>query len=719
MARQTIPDEQTFAEFTVVSPTTVFPISFALLQGKVDLTVLVDGVALSQSAYSFNGTVLDGGGFSGGTVTLNTTVDDCVLRIERNVAIVRTSNFAPSNSVPVGAVDLALNRLTAVQQDQERRKLDIPAGDRAGKYVVFDANGNPTTSSGTGADDGLRTDLATAGGDSLVSFLQSGIGASDRTVRGKLREIRTPEDYNAVGDGVADDTAELQALLDASAGGVATLPKPNAVYRTTDGLVVPANTLIDGQGSTIFAEKQGETDALLFTDGGGARDLALEGPYPGGGTYESYNNGIACRGTTDPTVGPTYVKAPKLENVTVNGFGYAGVLFRYCIDESSANLAVTNCGYVGVEGLSSRNVWIRGYRADTIGPGQTGDAYGVFFDRDESGSLITDPPSYRCGATGVNISNVRANGNGQGVDSHAGIEIYYEGIVNDCDVAGAFTGSNVNGAALIAPKRCRARITGTSDHQGYGFFVVGALAGGNIVDYAEDCELELNLTGYGKDVADGSIGATDFYGTKGLRLRGSFKNPRSCGVRLNRDNYGYDIDVTVTDPHSNSFGAPASFRVISNNNKGRFAGGHRHENPALATNVAVASTRIEGSLTGLDIDFGPSHFEGLTSSHLGMQLGTTAGVRHHGQQSQSGSSSLSAVSAGTEAFLDVTFPKRFPYPPSVQITPGWPANGGGKTANLVLREDSVTETGFRVYAYPADGGAWTATGSIPFRWAAD
>ena len=126
MARLTIPDEQTFATFTVVTSTTAFPITFSLF-AKADLTVLVDNVALDQSAFTFTGTLLEGGGYDGGTVTLNTAVDDVTVRIERNVAPARTSNFAPASSVPVQSVDQALNRLTANAQDHDRRVADVEA----------------------------------------------------------------------------------------------------------------------------------------------------------------------------------------------------------------------------------------------------------------------------------------------------------------------------------------------------------------------------------------------------------------------------------------------------------------------------------------------------------------------------------------------------------------------------------------------------------------
>lgn len=176
MARLTIPDEQTFAEFTVVTSTSVFPISFSLF-AKADLTVLIDGVDLGQSGFTFAGTLLDGGGYAGGTVTLNTAVDDVTVRIERNVAASRTSNFAPANTTPTQSVDLAINRLTAGVQDLERKKLAVPAGDNAGKFMGFDADGNPIALSGTGTDAALRDDLAGATGSSLVAMLFEGTGA--------------------------------------------------------------------------------------------------------------------------------------------------------------------------------------------------------------------------------------------------------------------------------------------------------------------------------------------------------------------------------------------------------------------------------------------------------------------------------------------------------------------------------------------------------------
>lgn len=215
MARLSIPDEQTHATFTVTTSTSAFPISFSLFE-KADLRVSVDGEELDQSDFSFTGTLLDGGGYDGGTVTLNNAVDDVEVIIWRHVAPVRASNFAPSASVPVQSVDQAFNRLTAVGQDLHYLKLDAPKNPTAGSYLAYDAALNVVTSSGTGADAGLRTDLAASAGTSLVGYDD---GEND-TVAVSMQEYLRSMPIYAIAYGVTPDgtdkSAELKAVLAAA-----------------------------------------------------------------------------------------------------------------------------------------------------------------------------------------------------------------------------------------------------------------------------------------------------------------------------------------------------------------------------------------------------------------------------------------------------------------------------------------------------------------------
>lgn len=72
--------------------------------------------------------------------------------------------------------------------------------------------------------------LAAPSGSSLIGFLQAGTGATPRTVQAKLRDTISVKDFGAVGDGTTDDTAAIQAAIDADLGNVFF---PAGVYRTT------------------------------------------------------------------------------------------------------------------------------------------------------------------------------------------------------------------------------------------------------------------------------------------------------------------------------------------------------------------------------------------------------------------------------------------------------------------------------------------------------
>lgn len=91
-----------------------------------------------------------------------------------------------------------------------------------------------------------------------VTFLASGTGASQRTVLDKLRDVVSVKDFGAVGDGVADDTAAIQAAITHASSARTRLFIPNGKYKITATLTTPANGYIFLSGESVACTAQGQ-----------------------------------------------------------------------------------------------------------------------------------------------------------------------------------------------------------------------------------------------------------------------------------------------------------------------------------------------------------------------------------------------------------------------------------------------------------------------------
>jgi hypothetical protein len=168
------------------------------------------------------------------------------------------------------------------------------------------------------------------------TFLQSGAGAVQRTVDNKLKDVVSVKDFGAVGDGVADDTAAIQAALNFAGNNLLAIRRvtfPTGAY-LTDTLYVPVGIAIEGEtfsettartGSKLIQRSVG--DVLRFTPQntggklywfGAIRRLAIFGD-----TSLASGWGIAFRDSANATVSMQDLSC--LEDLVVRGCPSGGI----------------------------------------------------------------------------------------------------------------------------------------------------------------------------------------------------------------------------------------------------------------------------------------------------------------------------------------------------------------------------------------------------------
>lgn len=109
---------------------------------------------------------------------------------------------------------------------------------------------------------GAGTDPTYAG------FLQAGTGAATRTWQDKARDIFSVKDFGAVGDGVANDTAAINAAITAASGGN-TVYFPKGTYLTTGlhQITGAIQILGAGYGASIIRTTHATNDIFIVGTG--------------------------------------------------------------------------------------------------------------------------------------------------------------------------------------------------------------------------------------------------------------------------------------------------------------------------------------------------------------------------------------------------------------------------------------------------------------------
>ena len=157
------------------------------------------------------------------------------------------------------------------------------------------------------------------------------------------------KDHGAIGDGVADDTAAIQAALDAShASGIGTVTIPNGVYLLSDAVKFYSGQHIIGEPGTVLLQRDGNT--------GGSWGNLMRNYYVGSGGYDATENvtieGITFDGGAQEDAPATLLAFCHAKNITVrgctfiNGFSGGEVGNGHDIEvNSSTNVEILHCTF--------------------------------------------------------------------------------------------------------------------------------------------------------------------------------------------------------------------------------------------------------------------------------------------------------------------------------------------------------------------------------------
>ena len=224
---------------------------------------------------------------------------------------------------------------------------------------------------------------------SLVTFVPAGTGATTRTAQAKMRDVVSVKDFGAVGDGVADDTAEIQAAfthLVSVGGGLLLFPAGTYLVSTQILLTNLVNTVVVGVGATIQSNystvAQTNQGVFIITDG---NNISFDG--------------LKFVGTQTESWPPDVTYSPPASNFGHQVFRLFGSTSNFCARNIVAtgmmsflavlptggtrakNIIVENCDVnIASYGINCQNngdnMVVRGLRLKTIG--RSYFVYGVY-----------------------------------------------------------------------------------------------------------------------------------------------------------------------------------------------------------------------------------------------------------------------------------------------------------------------------------------------------
>ena len=221
-----VPSASSHIDQTANGVTTAFAFTFPVTTSASHVEVLVAGVKqVSGYTVALNANQTSS---PGGTVTFTVApANGLAVRIQRTVPLTQETAYTPYSAFPAKTTERALDRLVYQgQQLQRQRDADL---------VVQDAR-----------DDTQESALAQGAVGGNDTFITATGSTTARSLAARAADVVNVKDFGAVGDGVTDDTAAIQAAI--TAGGDVVFPA--GLFKVTARITLPSgrDTRIRGSG---------------------------------------------------------------------------------------------------------------------------------------------------------------------------------------------------------------------------------------------------------------------------------------------------------------------------------------------------------------------------------------------------------------------------------------------------------------------------------------
>ena len=295
-------------------------------------------------------------------------------------AIQRSSDYTTGGDLFASTLNTDLDSQTIYSQQLAEtldRTIKVPITDastlnmqlpsstvRANKVFAFGANGAPQVSTNTLAAIDAAVDTiesiasAPAGNSAGISHISAGSGAVATTVQAKLRQTVSVKDFGAVGNNVADDTAEIQAAFNYCMLNGSRLHIPAGTYKTTATLNISSNITILGDGnqqSVINFYASATTDfaiAISVPDNAAIRELTISGIKINCNAGAAVGSGISTATTSiNSAITQSELSDIFINNVTV-GVKLDGVVYMSKFDRIVVSGGVNQYGWYAPNSLN-------------------------------------------------------------------------------------------------------------------------------------------------------------------------------------------------------------------------------------------------------------------------------------------------------------------------------------------------------------------------------